>query len=87
MTERWSSDRRLRHRGDLYTFLQHRPIRSGLQTDELLTILAQHVGPAKRALADEVGFRLADRPSQAEVIRNLRAVGLLANDDVPLLRP
>ena len=66
MTERRSSARRSRDCCNLRTFLQHRPVRRGQQADELLAILPQHVGPAKRALADEVGLGLADRPAEAE---------------------
>ena len=46
------------------------------------------LGPCRageRALADEVGLGLADRPGEAGVVRGQRAVGVLADDDVALL--
>ena len=57
----------------------------GEQADELLAALRHHVGAGERALADEVGLGLADRPGEAGVVRRQRAVGVLADDDVALL--
>ena len=45
----------------------------------------EHVRPGERALADEIGLGLADRPGEADIVRRHRAVGLLADDDVALL--
>ena len=70
---------------DLGAFLQHDLRVVGQEADELLAALRDHVGAGERALADEVGLGLADRPGEAGVVGGQRAVGVLADDDVALL--
>ena len=69
-------------RNDLRPLLQHDGRIVGQQSHELLAVVPQHVRPHQRPLADEIVLPAANQPAQPEVMRNNRAVGLLADDDV-----
>ena len=86
MAEGLLAPRRRRHRDDLRALLQHDLRVGGQQADELLAVWVLEVGAQQRALADEVGLGLADGPAEAGLVRRQRAVRVLADDDVALLR-
>ncbi len=79
----WLLARLCRH---LRSFFEHGARVLGAQTHQLLSSGCLHGRPLQRPLADEIHFVLADGPSQPGVIGRHGAVGVLADDDVALLR-
>ena len=75
-----------RRRNDLSAFIKNDGGIIGQQTDELLSIQVRHRRPRQRPLAYEVRLALADYPGEADIVRRNRAVELLADHDVTLLR-
>src|SRR5690606_28278297 len=65
---------------------QHPPV-NAFQADELPAFGIGHVAALLCTLADEIGLFLADRPAKAQILRDHRAVGFVADHDKAFFGP
>src|SRR5690606_23341491 len=86
MADHFHRDRLVRIFDDLRALIQDQLGVLRLEADKLLASLGHEIRSLKSTNAHEVGLLLAYGPVQSDIIRRYRAVRILPDDDVALLR-